>query len=218
MVQGQYVSRSPFTWGVWWKLFWFPLWWHHASIRHETSQLLTTSKADHPEDFDLVSLVYKFLNNKSTLLKLLPLTENAFDLHLRRVTLATTIDKSAHITKPENPSFTEYGWSLTDGNAVSLASTEPGWPLSLGKAISCSCIKGCQKNCSCVKKAIPCYLWCHCQGLETRCSRMTTWLQLEWIALYHSIIGFRSRQHSTIGTRGKNEPFVGNLNSSSLCH
>ena len=119
--------------------------------------------------------------------------ENVFDLHLRRATLATTIDKSAHITKPEIPSFTEYGWSLTDGNAVSLASTEPARPLSLGKAISCSWIKGCQKNCSCVKKAIQCYLWCHCQGLETRCSRMTTWLQLEWIALYHSIIGFRSR-------------------------
>ena len=46
-------------------------------------------------------------------------------MHLRRATLATTIDKSAHITKPEIPSFTEYGWSLTDGNAVSLASTEP---------------------------------------------------------------------------------------------
>ena len=49
--------------------------------------------------------------------------ENAFDLHLRRATLATTIDKSAHITKPEIPTFTEYGWSFTDGNAVSLAST-----------------------------------------------------------------------------------------------
>ena len=80
--------------------------------------------------------------------------ENAFDLHLRRATLATTIDKSAHITKPEIPTFTEYGWSLTDGNAVSLASTEPAWPLSLGKAISCSCIKGCQKNCSCVTPGI----------------------------------------------------------------
>ena len=44
-----------------------------------------TSKADHPEDFDLGKLrVYKFLNNSSTLLKLLPPTENAFDLHLRR--------------------------------------------------------------------------------------------------------------------------------------
>ena len=56
-----------------------------------------TSKADHSEDFDLGKLrVYKFLNNRSTLLKLLPLTENAFDLHLRRAALATMIDKSAH--------------------------------------------------------------------------------------------------------------------------
>ena len=31
MVQGQYVSGSPCTWGVWWKLFWFTLRWHHQS-------------------------------------------------------------------------------------------------------------------------------------------------------------------------------------------
>ena len=112
--------------------------------------------------------VYKFLNNRSTLLKLLPPTEQAFDLHLRRAALATLIDKSAHIAKPDIPSFTEYGWSLNDGIATPLASTEPAWPLTMEKAISCSCSKGCQKNCSCAKKEIPCYLGCRCQGLETR--------------------------------------------------
>ena len=133
-----------------------------------------TSKADHQEDFDLSKLrVYKFLNNRSTLLKLLPPTENAFDLHLRRAVLATIIDKCAHIAKPDIPSFTEYGWSLSASNAVPLASTEPAWPVSMNKAISCSCIKGCQKNCSCAKKEIPCYLGCRCQGLETRCSRIS---------------------------------------------
>ena len=113
------------------------------------------SKADHPEDFDLGKLrVYKFLNNRSTLLKLLPPTEQAFDLHLRRAALATLIDKSAHIAMPDIPPFTEYGWSLSDGIATPLASTEPAWPLTMKKVISCSCSKGCQKNCSCAKKEI----------------------------------------------------------------
>ena len=133
------------------------------------------SKADHSEDFDLAKLrVYKFLNNRSTLLKLLPPTENAFGLHLKRAALAAIIDKTAHIAKPDIPCFTEYGWSLSDGKAVPCPSTEPAWPISMDKAISCSCIKGCQKNCSCAKKGIACYLGCRCQGLETRCSRIGT--------------------------------------------
>ena len=133
------------------------------------------SKADHSEDFDLAKLrVYKFLNNRSTLLKLLPPTENAFDLHLKRAALATMTDKGAHIAKPDLPSFTDYGWVLSDGKAVPCPSTEPAWPMSMDKAISCNCIKGCQKNCSCSKKNIPCYLGCRCQGLETRCCRICT--------------------------------------------
>lgn len=94
------------------------------------------SKADHSEDFDLAKLrVYKFLNNRSTLLKLVPPTEKAFDLHLKRAALATIIDKNAHIAKPDIPSFTEYGWILSDGNAVPCPSTEPAWPMSMEKAI-----------------------------------------------------------------------------------
>ena len=82
------------------------------------------SKADHSEDFDLAKLrVYKFLNNRSTLLKLLPPTENAFGLHLKRAALAAIIDKTAHIAKPDIPCFTEYGWSLSDGKAVPCPST-----------------------------------------------------------------------------------------------
>ena len=147
-------------------------------VRHQARDLtigVYASKADHSEDFDLAKLrVYKFLNNRSTLLKLLPPTEDAFDLHLKRAALATIIDKTAHIAKPDIPSFTEYGWFLRDGNAAPCPSTMPAWPLSMDKAISCNCIKGCQKNCSCAKKAVPCYMGCRCQGLEARCSRIGT--------------------------------------------
>ena len=51
--------------------------------------------------------VYKFLNNKSTLLKVLPQTEDAFRLHVKRVALATIIDKNAHISKSAIPHCTE---------------------------------------------------------------------------------------------------------------
>ena len=134
-----------------------------------------TSTADHFEGADLGKLrAHKFLNNKSTLLKLLPPTENAFLLHLKRAALATLIDKSAHIAKPQIPSFTEFGWFLDKGNVVPLPSTQPAWPVSMDKIISCGCVKGCQKNCSCAKKAVPCYIGCRCQGLATKCSRIHT--------------------------------------------
>lgn len=69
-----------------------------------------TSSADHFEDSDLGTLrAYKLLNNKSTLLKLLPPTENAFLFHLKRAALATIIDKNADIAKPEIPPFRNFG-------------------------------------------------------------------------------------------------------------
>jgi len=58
-----------------------------------------------------------------------------------------------------------------DGKPVPIPSTQPAWPASMNKTISCGCVKGCQKNCSCVKKAIHCYIGCRCQGLATECSR-----------------------------------------------
>jgi len=54
-----------------------------------------------------------------------------------------------------------------DGKPVPIPSTQPAWPASMNKTISCGCVK----DCSCVKKAIPCYIGCHCQGLATKCSR-----------------------------------------------
>ena len=61
---------------------------------------------------------HKFLNKKSTLLKLLPPTEKAFFHHLKRVALATAVDRSAHINKPQIPSHEEYGWTLNTGELV----------------------------------------------------------------------------------------------------
>jgi len=74
------------------------------------------------EDFDRSNLanvrVYKFLNNKSTLLNLLPPTEDAFLQHLKRAALATLIDKSLHISKP---SLTLAKWLVGIGNITYLS-------------------------------------------------------------------------------------------------
>ena len=62
---------------------------------------------------DLSSLrAHNFLNSKSTLLKLLPPTEDAFLQHVKRAAYATILDKCAHVPKPVIPSFESYGWAL----------------------------------------------------------------------------------------------------------
>jgi len=69
---------------------------------------MTTSK-----DLDLEPRselrVHKFLNNKCTLLKLLPPTEDAFLLHVKRAALATLMDKTSHIARPELGPYEDYG-------------------------------------------------------------------------------------------------------------
>ena len=137
-----------------------------------------SSKADYKDDFDLGSLrVYKFLNNRSTLLRLLPPTEDAFDQHLKRAALATLIDKNAHIAKPKLPKFSEYGWTINNGKAVPCPSTQQAWPRETQKALSCTCMKGCMKNCPCARRKRPCYKGCRCQGHEKRCKRMIAYIR-----------------------------------------
>ena len=53
------------------------------------------------------------------MLKLLPPTEDAYILHLQRAALATIIDKTAPVVKPQLPPFVDYGWALEDGETSS---------------------------------------------------------------------------------------------------
>jgi len=109
--------------------------------------------------------VNKFLN-KSTLVKLLSPTEDAFIQHVKRAALATLVDKVAHGAKPEVGPVTNYGWSF-----VPVPTTQPAWPDHMSKKIACGCMKGCNRNCSCSKKGVPCYIGCRCQGSKDKCSR-----------------------------------------------
>ena len=132
-----------------------------------------TNRSDAFEDCDLAKVrAHKFLNNRSTMLKLLPPTEDAYLLHLQRAALATIIDKTAHVAKPQLPPFMDYGWALQDGKLVPVQSTQPAWPQTITQGVACDCTKGCNRNCSCARKNVACYIGCHCQGSDTKCSRV----------------------------------------------
>ena len=72
--------------------------------------------------------VYTFLNNKSTLLKVIPPTENAYEQHLKRAALATAIDKSAHICKPNVEPCEDYLVEVDNGYLMPVQSTRHAWP------------------------------------------------------------------------------------------
>ena len=85
----------------------------------------------------------KFLNNKSTLLKLLPPTENAYEQHVKHAALATAIDESAHICKRNVEPCEDYGWIVDNGYLMPVQSTRQAWPQQMIHTISCGCTKGC---------------------------------------------------------------------------
>lgn len=131
-----------------------------------------SNKHDEFSDTSLDAMrAYKFLNNRSTLLKLLPPTEDALLQHVRRAALATLTAKTSHIPNPTAVAVSEYGWSLVDNKPVPVMSTQPAWPQEMKNAVSCRCNKGCTRNCSCTKNNIQCYVGCRCGGSVNRCRR-----------------------------------------------
>ena len=105
------------------------------------------------------------------MLKLLPPTKDAFEQHIKRACLATIIDKSAHIAKPNLPPFTDYGWLRKDDEYIPLKTQVPAWPEGMKEKAACTCTKGCSKNCGCSKRGIACYIGCKCTGMPKWCSR-----------------------------------------------
>ena len=88
-----------------------------------------TNKQDDFTGSDLCQLrAHKFMNNKSTLLKLLPPTEDAFQQHLKRAALATLIDKNAHKPVCKHLDITKYGWKYESSVPVPVPSLHPAWP------------------------------------------------------------------------------------------
>ena len=145
----------------------------NVSVIDQARQLLiyVYSKDIDTEQSLAMLRAHKFLNNRSTLLKLLPPTESTFIHHLQRAALATIIDKTAHLAKPKLPSFKDFGWINKDGSFSPITSTEATWPVELARSISCNCTKGCNTRCSCVKRDLACYIACKCTGTTDRCSQ-----------------------------------------------
>ena len=93
-----------------------------SQVVKQAKQLVVSVYANMGDMFEGADLgklrVHTFLNNKSTLLKLLPPTESAYEQHIKRVALATAIDKSAHICKPNVEPCEDYGWTVDNGNLM----------------------------------------------------------------------------------------------------
>jgi hypothetical protein len=112
----------------------------------------------------------KFLNSRSSLLRIIPPTGPSFEQHVYRAAYATLVDKSAHIQQPDLPPFTRYGWKLEEGVALPVTTTHPQWPDKMDMKMGCQCVKGCKVNCSCRKRGIACYIACKCTGSIEKCS------------------------------------------------
>ncbi len=120
-------------------------------------------KDDDLEDTELSKLeVHKFLNNnKSTLLKLLPPTEDAFIQHLRQ---AATGNCTFAILTLSHLRTLDRLWMIESLYVFSAHSTQSVWRLYMIKNISSGtgCTKECKRNCVLVIKQIDCYIGYPC--------------------------------------------------------
>ena len=139
-----------------------------AQVVKQANELVVSVYANMGDMFEGANLgklrVHTFLNNKSTLLTLLYRPRRA------HAALASTIDKSAHIYKPNVEPREDYGWTVDNGYLMPVQSTRQAWSQQMMHTIPCGCTKGCCRNCSCAKKNIACYLGCRYQGSK-KCGR-----------------------------------------------
>ena len=71
--------------------------------------------------------MYTFPNNKSTLLKLLPSKESAYEQHLKRAVLTC---------KPNVEPREDYWWTVDNGYLIPVQSTRQAWPQQIIHTIS----------------------------------------------------------------------------------
>ena len=115
---------------------------------------------------------HRFLNNVSSLLKLLPPAEGVFKNHLIRALMAKIIDKTSHIAKPPVLKIEHFGWELLGGVIRPSITSDSLYPMQISETISCKCKKGCTGiRCQCRVKNRPCYIGCGCTGTIDNCSR-----------------------------------------------
>ena len=103
-----------------------------AECVQQAKELVVSVDANKGDMFEVSDLgkhqVHTFPNNKSTLVNLLAPTESAYEQHLKRAALATSIDKSAQICKPSVEPCEDYGWAVDNDYLMAGQSTRQSWP------------------------------------------------------------------------------------------
>jgi hypothetical protein len=96
-----------------------------------------------------------FSSSKSDL-RLLPVTEDAFNLHVLRALYQLMIFKRAHLCNLALPPATEFGRNIVNGRLVLILMTKKAKP-GIGKTVSCKCksSKCLSKGCSCERANVP---------------------------------------------------------------
>ena len=104
--------------------------------------------------------VYTFPNNKSTLLKVLPPTESAYEQHLRRAVLTC---------KPNVEPREDFGWTVDNGYLIPVQLTRQSWPQQIIHTISIVAIA---ETAHVRRRTLPVglYLGCRSQG-SNKCGR-----------------------------------------------
>ena len=105
-------------------------------------------------------------------LKILPPTNDAFEMHVLRAHFQAAVWLSALQEDPNLPSPTKYGWSLDENCHTLVPVTVPPdvslAPLDVLQLIKCGCSseRACSTGrCGCNSAHIPCSIFCACHGL-----------------------------------------------------
>ena len=138
---------------------------------NEATTLVLKAYGGHSEDIATLR-TGKYLAGKGSL-KCLPPTDNAFQQHLKRVSLATHVMKNSHVANPEFPSDTEYSWQSDNVSLMPVTMTIEPWPHDLPQSFNYKYRNGCKNNCSCGKIDSPCHVACWCLGDPSCCSRVS---------------------------------------------
>lgn len=106
-----------------------------------------------------LELFHKALSKSYFNLACLPPTEAAARQHSLRVYFQIQVWKN-NFLNPE-----QWGWKTTKHGLLPITTDQPAAPQELLNKISCTCTKGCHKNCCCRKAGMKCSVICtQCKG------------------------------------------------------
>jgi hypothetical protein len=122
--------------------------------------------------FSLNTLRQHMFASSNLDLRMLPPTDDAFNLHVKRALYQLALYKTAYMSHPNLPPPTEFGRVVINGRLCPVLMTIPAKP-EIQQAPSCKCkTSRCLKNCSCLKANVPCCVRCSCLGRTPTCGRI----------------------------------------------